>query len=242
MKRRDGVDPSKGGSRSSIIKMFNNIAPKYDRLNALFSFGIDSYWRRKALRKIDKSNRSIVLDLGSGTGDIILEAKREGFGKVVCGDISLNMLKVNGSRQKRRFKEIKSTLINSDAESLPFSGNSFKSCIIAFTIRNVERRDRALDEIYRVLDKNGEVVIIEFSIPKSKIISFFYGLYFGKIVKHLGGLLSGDMYAYSYFPDSVETFPTEEEFVKLLKKSNFSNVKIYSLMFGIATIYAGKKI
>jgi demethylmenaquinone methyltransferase/2-methoxy-6-polyprenyl-1,4-benzoquinol methylase len=241
MKRRDGVDPTKGGSRSSVIEMFNNIAPKYDKLNGLFSFGIDSFWRKKGLRKIKKSNRSMVLDLGSGTGDLILDAKKEGFGSVVCADLSFNMLKVNGYRQIKKFKTIGSSLINSDAETLPFLDRSFKSCVIGFAIRNVERRDRALDEIYRVLESDGELVIIEFSIPKSRIISFFYGLYFNKFMKIVGGLISGDKQAYSYFPDSVKSFPTEEAFVKLIESSKFSSVKVESLMFGIATIYLARK-
>ncbi len=239
---------TKGSNRSEVKSMFNKIASSYDLLNHLLSLGIDIVWRNKALNLVSKKNRDNLLDLGCGTMDLSIMAINKGFSKVTASDFSREMLnagklKISKFRPTSKREKFQSQInvVEADAEKLPFESNTFTSCSIGFAIRNFQNRDIALREILRVLKKDSELVIIEFSLPKNIIVRTIYNFYFNHLLPTIGGLISNNYKAYKYLPDSVKRFPSPEDFSDLILDSGFSKVKNLRLSFGIAYIYYAVK-
>jgi len=226
-----------------IQVMFGNIAPRYDFLNRLLSFGIDRRWRKKAVRLIKYREGSRILDVATGTGDVALEIARSTPGSVkitgadFCQEmVDLGLAKVASSPYAGRidFKV-------APCEDLPFPDNTFDSVTIAFGIRNVVDRKLGLAEMWRVLRPGGRIIILEFSTPRSQFFKQIYYFYFRRLLPVIGGLFS-KYNAYKYLPDSVLEFPSHEEFSQMVADTGFRNVHIHPLTFGIATIYAGEKV
>ncbi|MBN1968715.1 MAG: bifunctional demethylmenaquinone methyltransferase/2-methoxy-6-polyprenyl-1,4-benzoquinol methylase UbiE [Candidatus Delongbacteria bacterium] len=241
MNKKSGNNFSSGEDSKLVMEMFDNIADTYDLLNGFMSMGIDNRWRKKGLSSIPMEKRGNLLDIGCGTGDLAFMALKMNYEKVVCADISFNMLKVNRKRQFVRFKRLRNLIVNSNAEKLPFKTESFSSIIAGFSIRNVHDREKAVKDAFRVLQRGGVFVVLEFSMPSSKIIYKIYNFYFNKIIPFIGSIVSGNRIAYKYFPKSVKNFPQPSEFIKLLSDSGFSSVKSKSLSFGITTLYTATK-
>ena len=235
---------SKGSDRIEVKSMFNKIASSYDLLNHLLSLGVDIVWRNKALNLVSKKNRENLLDLGCGTMDLSIMAVNKGFSKVTASDFSSEMLnagklKISKFRPKRKKEKFQSVIdvVEADAENLPFESDIYTSCSIGFAIRNFQNRDIALKEISRVLKKDAELIIIEFSLPKNIVVRTVYNFYFNKLLPTIGGIISNNYKAYKYLPESVKRFPAPEDFSDLILNSGFSKVKNYRLSFGIAYIY-----
>ena len=228
--------------KDEIQRMFTAISKRYDLLNRLLSLNRDKYWRKVAVSELHVKNDSLILDLCSGTGDVGIEiAMQDGFdGSIIAGDLSLEMLRIGAMKCQRRGIE-KIEFVCLDAEDLPFRENLFDGVVIAFGIRNVQDKRRALTEVSRTLHKGGRVVILEFGIPRNKLFKRIYHLYFRKILPAIGRIISGSSTAYSYLPDSVKTFPKREEFAALMKDSGIRDVRYFDLSFGIVTIYVGIK-
>ena len=220
-----------------VQRMFNSIAHRYDFLNHFLSFGIDILWRKKAIRQLQVRADQRVLDLASGTGDFALEIIRQKKCTVVGVDIALRMLQF--ARPKAQGKPLQ--LVNADGERLPFSNESFAGATIAFGIRNMGNRLHALKEIYRVLQLNGQIVVLEFSLPRFAPFRAGYLFYFKNILPFVGRLVSKDKEAYSYLPASVEKFPTIEEFENELKQSGFKLLTHKKLLNGVPVVYKGIK-
>ena len=221
-----------------VQRMFNSIAHRYDFLNHFLSLGIDIVWRKKAIRKLDVSPDQRVLDLACGTADFALEIIRQKQCHVVGADIALRMLQF--ARQKTDDPKLR--LMNADGEALPFKDDSFAGTTIAFGIRNMGNRIQALKEMYRVLQPNGQTVILEFSLPTFAPFRRIYLFYFKNILPMVGRMVSKDKEAYSYLPASVERFPTIEEFENELTLAGFKDLKHWRLLNGVAVIYKGKKL
>jgi len=231
--------------KSSTWPMFDRIAKRYDVLNGILSFGIDKIWRKTLIAALPKNQSQSLLDLGTGTGDILftlLKSKQaKYFSSLVGADKSIQMLEmarrkllVNHAKQKVHFEE-------QDANALTFASNQFDAVTMAFAIRNVENLDQTLKEILRVLKPNGKLCILEFSLPSSRLIRAGYLFYFRTILPTIGGLISGDKKAYVYLNTSVEAFPYGEGFVKCLQKAGFNRAKQTPLTLGIATLYQAQK-
>ena len=225
-----------------IQEMFDSIAPRYDFLNRLLSFGIDRRWRRFAVRQLEVPKGGKVLDVATGTGDVALEIAGQTPSDVgiVGVDISREMMefgrrKVLGSPFAGRI-----TFQDAPCESLPFPDASFDGATIAFGIRNVVDRPKGLHEMHRVLKPGGRAVILEFSTPRSKLFKSIYYFYFLRVLPVIGGLFS-KFSAYKYLPDSVLEFPSQEEFTSLMERAGFRDVVYHDLTFGIATVYVGSK-
>lgn len=216
--------------------MFNKIAPSYNILNRILSFGVDIYWRHKGLNIISKKNRDCLLDLGCGTGDVSISAYRKGFRNITGVDFSENMLDIFKKKGKDKFK-----YICSEAENLPLENNSFKSAVSAFAVRNFADREKACSEVYRVLEDDGDFIVIEFSLPKNIFFAKIYKFYFYRVLPYIGGLISRDKEAYRYLPESVKNFPPPDKFMQMIKSCGFRYTKMYSLTGGIAYIYHAKK-
>lgn len=225
-----------------IREMFGKIAPRYDFLNHVLSLGIDRRWRRAAVGKIPVREKSLVLDIATGTGDMILEAASllppatRFVGVDFCGEmIALADAKIASSLNRSAVD-----LGIASCEALPFRENTFDAACISFGIRNVVDRDQGLREIHRVLRPGGKLVLLEFSKPNSAVFSATYHFYFHRILPSIGGLFS-DSRAYRYLPASVQDFPDREGFKRQLKSAGFDAVSHTDLSCGIATIYVGEK-
>ena len=225
-----------------IQQMFGAIAPRYDFLNRLLSFGIDRRWRTKAVRLLKYREGSRILDVATGTGDVALEIalRTPESVKITGADfckemVDLGAVKVAASQFADRID-----LRVAACEDLPFANDTFDSITIAFGIRNVVDRKLGLAEMWRVLRPGGRMIILEFSTPRSQLFRQLYYFYFRRLLPVVGGLFSR-YNAYKYLPDSVLEFPSQEEFSRMIAEAGFRNIHLHELTFGIATIYVGEK-
>jgi demethylmenaquinone methyltransferase/2-methoxy-6-polyprenyl-1,4-benzoquinol methylase len=229
--------------KEGVKKMFDNIAPDYDKLNHILSLNIDKNWRKKAVREIADEARPLnVLDVACGTGDFTIEiARKVPQGSTVVGvDISDGMIAVG--LEKLAKLGIDAALEVADCEALPYEDNTFDRISVGFGVRNFEHLELGLSEMYRVLAPGGKLVILELSVPSNAFIRWCYKLYFLKILPFIGGLVSGDRSAYEYLPASVLRFPAPDKFMSIMKSAGFDVVEHRALTLGVCRMYIGKKI
>lgn len=223
--------------KNEVKKMFDSIAPKYDFLNHFLSFGVDIYWRKKALRLSNLNQDSILLDIACGTGDFANEARKLNVKNIFAADFSFNMLKLFNEK----YDWINGKNFQTTAENLPIKNNSVTNITVAFGVRNFYDIPKSFHSFYSSLKNNGEVTILEFSLPKNKFIRNLYNFYFKNILPKIGGLISKNFDAYSYLPSSVQQFEDEIDLVKIFKEANFKTVKKYILTFGLVQVVIARK-
>lgn len=228
-------------SKDGVASMFDQISSKYELINALLSCGIDRYWRN-TLNKSLQSKPSSHLDLATGTGQVLLEFAKAypTIQKSIGLDPSPAMLQV-AKEKVSNYTWPNFTWIQGYAESLPLEKDSFDLVTMSFGIRNTVDPLIALQEMYRVLKKDGTLLIMEFSIPQNKVLCPLYLFYLRKILPLLGGLLSGKKSAYEYLAKTIQTFPHGKAFEELLVTAGFSKTKTKRLTFGIVSIYQAFK-
>lgn len=228
-------------SKQKIAEMFDSIAGTYDFLNHFLSMGIDIYWRKKAIGFLKPVNPKKILDVATGTADFAIETVKLNPEKIIGVDISEKMLEIGKRKVKKLNLEKKIELLFADCEKLPFKDNSFNAITVGFGIRNFENLEKGLSEMYRVLDKKGTIVILEFSKPQNFLLKNIFSFYFNNILPHAGRFISKDKAAYTYLPQSVQSFPNGNDFLNIMKKIGFHNLRQIVLSFGIVSIYIGKK-
>ena len=228
-----------GPDSRRVQQMFAGIAHRYDFLNHFLSASIDRHWRRIAVntvRELAGSSPSLLcLDVCSGTGDLALALHRELRCDVVASDFCHPML----MRANAKVKGLRIRNVEADALNLPFSDGSFNALTIAFGLRNLEDPRRGLTEMRRVLKPGGALVILEFSKPVVPVFKHVFNFYFRHILPKLGAVISGDGAAYQYLPDSVRTFPSQEQLLQLMTSAGFGNVGYRNLSGGIAALHWG---
>jgi demethylmenaquinone methyltransferase/2-methoxy-6-polyprenyl-1,4-benzoquinol methylase len=223
--------------------MFDRIAPRYDLLNRVLSLGIDKGWRKKLAASLPKAKHQRVLDLATGTGDVViaLAAAGDTVGEIVGMDMSPQMLE----HGKVKLAELgllgRAKMELGDATSIPATDASFDAVTISFGIRNVVDVPRALREMHRVVKPGGRALVLEFSLPTSAVLRPLYLFYFRNILPRVGALISGDQGAYTYLNETAERFPAGEAFCALMRDAGFVEVRATPLTFGIATLYAGDR-
>ena len=230
-------------ARIDVWRMFDRISARYDLLNRLLSFGRDVYWRKQVARYLpDKENLSI-LDVATGTADqlLFLYGQTDKIQRGIGIDPAVGMLARGREKIRERNLESLFELNEGTAEQIPFAANSFDACTISFGIRNVIDVNKSLAEMYRVLKPGGRVLILEFSLPQNRFLRQIYLFYFRQFLPRLGGLISGDAYAYRYLNETVETFPYGSEFSAMLAEQGFQKVACHPMTFGVSTIYYGDK-
>ena len=221
--------------------MFDAIAPTYDLLNHLMSFGMDIRWRKKAIAYLPNKQYGVILDIAAGSGDVAFEIFKFYPYKIVAVDFSVNMLDVLRKKIHSHIHLDSITFACCDAQSLPFQNNVFDATVVAFGIRNFSDRLVSLREMFRVLKPNGISIILELTKPKGLIISPIYSVYSRWILPLLGIIVSRHKSAYSYLPESITTFPNNEEFLSMMEQAGFTDTNATLLTFGTATIFVGRK-
>ena len=223
--------------KTQVKKMFDNIAGRYDFLNHFLSFGLDFYWRKKALKLTGLNSNSILLDVACGTGDVAIQAKKMGVEKIYGADFSYNMLKLFDKKSEW----IDGKLVQIVAEKIPFKDESVTNITVAFGVRNFYDIQEGFNSFYRILRPNGKATVIEFRMPSNKIIKSVYRFYFKNILPVLGGIISGDKAAYTYLPDSVEEFDEKVNLISLLTNSGFKEIKKYNFTFKTVQVVIAQK-
>jgi demethylmenaquinone methyltransferase/2-methoxy-6-polyprenyl-1,4-benzoquinol methylase len=220
--------------------MFDRIAPRYDLLNRVLSGGTDVRWRRRAVDYLELPPPARVLDLCTGTADLLVESlgrdpRNTGLGV----DLSLGMLVRGRAKLAAGGFAARSGVVSADAERLPVREARFDGALVAFGIRNVADPVAAMREVRRALRPGGRFVVLEFSMPAG-VFGMVYRFYFRRVLPRLGGLVSGDGSAYAYLPASVERFPRPEAFARLMGEAGFVDVRWRPLTGGIACLHRGE--
>jgi len=226
----------------SIRNLFNNIASTYDFLNHFLSFGRDYYWRKKAVQGLE-GLEGWILDIATGTGDVAIEIIHQNnhHRKVFGLDFSHPMIKKAQRKVLNKGLSQTITLTLGDALSLPFRDNTFRAAMIAFGLRNIVKKEQALSEMVRVIQKGGKVIILEFTFPQKGLMRRLYPIYFQRILPWVGGFISGDQGAYAYLPESVLHFASAENYEEIMKGAGLENVGSQSLTGGVASVISGIK-
>jgi len=223
--------------KKQVKIIFDNIAGRYDFLNHFLSFGLDFYWRKKALKLTGLNSESILLDIACGTGDVAIQAKKMGVQKIFGADYSHNMLKLF----HKKSEWVDGYLVQMVAEKIPFKNESVTNITVAFGVRNFYDIQAGFNSFYRILKPKGKATVIEFRMPSNKIIKNIYRFYFKKILPVLGGIISGDKAAYTYLPNSVEEFDEKVNLEKLLINSGFKEINKYNFTFQTVQVLIAQK-
>ncbi|MBT8327847.1 MAG: bifunctional demethylmenaquinone methyltransferase/2-methoxy-6-polyprenyl-1,4-benzoquinol methylase UbiE [Bacteroidia bacterium] len=230
---------SSDSKKQEVQQMFDNIAHKYDFLNRFLSLGIDKGWRKTAIKILAKHNPKKILDVATGTGDFAIATLKINPDEVIGVDISEGMLEVG--KKKIADKGIQNIRLEyGDSEDLQFDDNTFDAVIVAFGVRNFENLSKGLKEINRVLRPGGIAMVLEFSKPKG-LFGAIFNIYNKTLLPLWGKLFSGDNAAYTYLPESVKAFPEGNEFLEIMRDSQYNNVDDKRLTFGVCSIYTGIK-
>jgi len=203
--------------------MFDAIAPRYELVNRLMTFGLDARWRRRAVRDLRLAHHSLVLDVAAGTGDFTRELARQGQ-RAVATDLSYNML-VQGSNMRQR--------VQADAAHLPFRRAGFDGVTCGYALRNFTDLEPTLAEMARVLRPGGRLSLLEVAEPRSGLWRAGFRFWFRKVVPFIGSLLS-DRDAYRYLPASTAYLPSADEIATMLNRCGFSSVNHRRIMGGLS--------
>jgi demethylmenaquinone methyltransferase/2-methoxy-6-polyprenyl-1,4-benzoquinol methylase len=227
-------------AREGSGAMFDAIARRYDLLNRLISLGIDQSWRRQTVAALELRPGARILDLATGTADLaILVARTEPGASVVGLDPSQGMLGVGREKLERGGLSERIELISGDAEQLPFEDRSFDGICMAFGIRNVPDRDRALREMARVTRPGARVAILELSEPRGGLLGPLARFHIHTVVPTLGRLLSGQR-EYHYLQRSIAAFPPAEAFTARIQAAGLEPLETRPLTFGVCHLYVAK--
>jgi demethylmenaquinone methyltransferase / 2-methoxy-6-polyprenyl-1,4-benzoquinol methylase len=225
-----------------VRDMFGSIANRYDFLNHFLSANIDRHWRETCVREAEKRIGTAdprILDVGCGTADLSLAFSR--LGPVIGCDFCQPMLRVGARKLIRHGIGRSVSLLGADALELPFPADSFDIVVSAFVLRNLTDIDRGIREMYRVLRPEGIVGILDFGMPKIRLLAALYRWYFLSVLPRLGRLISGVDGPYGYLPASVQSFPPVEELKNRAENAGFNGVDAKLLTGGIAVLVMGQK-
>ena len=243
MYKQEVIKPyGEGEKAQQVERMFDNIAPSYDKLNHRLSWNIDKGWRHKAIKQLAPYEPKTLLDIATGTGDFaILAAEMLRPDKLIGADISEGMMEIG--RKKVREKGLQD-IISFDKEdclALSYPDATFDAVTAAFGIRNFADLDTGLREMCRILKPGGHLSIVELTSPVSFPMKQLFHVYSHTVLPVYGRLISKDTSAYSYLTKTIEAFPQGERMTDILQKAGFSEARFQRLTFGICTMYFATK-
>jgi demethylmenaquinone methyltransferase/2-methoxy-6-polyprenyl-1,4-benzoquinol methylase len=233
------------GEKAKLVgRVFTSVAKKYDVMNDLMSFGAHRLWKRYFVGTSGVREGDVVLDLAGGTGDIaaLLLPRVGAKGAVVVGDINIDMLRVGRDRLLDRGRVRGLDYAELDAESLPFPDRTFDAVTMAFGLRNVTRKERALAEIHRVLKVGGRALILEFSRVRIDALKPLYDFHSFEVLPRIGRLVANDEESYLYLAESIRKHPDQETLKAMMETAGFARVDVRNLTAGVVAIHRGYRV
>ena len=225
-----------------VREMFDSIAPAYDFMNRMMTFGIDKLWRLRAVNMLRRKSPQHILDVATGTGDLaMLMFKKLRPGRITGIDLSPGMIAVAEKKVAEAGLDGAIRFMNEDCLDLPFAPEVFDCITVAYGVRNFEHLDRGYAEMYRVMQRGGTLCVIELSTPRSPLVKPFYKFYTRHIIPWVGKAVSRDVRAYSYLPESIAAVPQGEEMLQLISEAGFKNCRCRRFTFGTSSVYLAEK-
>jgi demethylmenaquinone methyltransferase / 2-methoxy-6-polyprenyl-1,4-benzoquinol methylase len=240
----DRIKPfsEQGSKKEQVSEMFDHIAPRYDFMNRFLSVGIDVSWRRKAIKRFQKDNPRILLDVATGTADMSIMAARILQPEKIIGiDISKKMLEIGRKKIDKEGLGTKIELFSGDGETINFPKDSFDGVMVAFGVRNFENLEKGMAEILRVMRPGAQLIVLEFSKPKLPGVKTLYNFYMGMVAPQMAKWFNQNKKAYQYLNESARAFPDRQLFIDVLNKTGYSDTSFKPLSLGICCIYSGRK-
>lgn len=242
------VSPDANPKSRYVRGLFSAVAPTYDLLNTILSFGLHKGWRRQGAREAALGPGGSALDVATGTGDFALELLRwvGPEGRVTGADFCAPMLHLARRKAEARASRGRSGsgrlhLLLGDALALPFPDGTFDAATIGFGLRNTADTQQCLAEMVRVVRTGGRVVVLEFATPPNLLFRAIYFLYFDHILPLIGRLVHGHRESYQYLPDSVKRFADRGQLRAMMEQAGLSEVRIRDLTLGIVALHSGTK-
>lgn len=226
-----------------VADVFHSVAAKYDIMNDLMSLGIHRLWKRFTIDCSGVRAGQNVLDLAGGTGDLTAKFSRlvGASGQVILADINNSMLTVGRSKLRDLGVVGNVDYVQANAEALPFPDNHFDLITIAFGLRNVTDKDKALRSMYRVLKPGGRLLVLEFSKPEHELLNKAYDLYSFHLLPKMGQLVANDGESYQYLAESIRMHPDQDTLENMLKEAGFEQTSYHNLTGGIVALHRGYK-
>ncbi|MFW6335009.1 MAG: class I SAM-dependent methyltransferase [Desulfosalsimonas sp.] len=229
--------------KDAVLAHFKQVAPGYDFMNTVLSFGIHYAWKRRAVAMLDLKPGQRVLDVCGGTGDLAVYAA--GWigpqGRSVIYDMNREMMLVGMNRQQNRMYRDRIFCVRGDAEEMALPGNYFDAAMVGFGIRNLTSIRRGLSEMHRVLRPGGRIMCLEFSKPVNPVFRYVYDLYSFYAMPLAGRLLAGSSRSYACLSETIRMFATADELADMFEQAGFSDVSYRRLTNGIAAVHTGRK-
>ena len=230
------MNNNKSSNFLHIKNIFESISSEYDFMNDLMTFKNHSKWKKEIAEIAKYSSPKKILDVATGTGDIAINLSKIKGSKIEGVDVSGNMLKI--ARKKIDELKIDNIVLKTcEAENLVFEDNHFDIVSIGYGVRNFSNLKKGLSESYRVLKKDGKLIILETSIPENLIIKFMYTIITSIYIPLIAFIFSGKTKAYLYLLDSTKKFPPKNKFIEMLYRTGFEKVETRKKLYGASTIY-----
>ena len=221
-----------------VQKVFSDIAYNYDLMNDIMSFGTHRLWKKIFIDIVNPSNNETIIDVGSGSGDLVLEIQKQ------CSNAKIDIVDLNNEMLREGRERIKKGNVSfhlQNAENLSFADNRYDKYLISFCLRNITDIDQSFREAFRILKPGGEYYCLEFSKPNSFLISNFYSYYKSNFIPFFGKIFSNNQNAYNYLNESIDMFPNQEDLKNKIENAGFKLVKFIDLFDGIVSIHRGFK-
>ena len=225
-----------------VGNVFDTVSKNYDLMNDLMSFGIHRLWKKVTIETSGIRDDFVVLDLAGGTGDRVklMREKISDKGMIILSDINQSMLREGRDRLiNEGIEGIQTAQI--DAQYLPFRDNTFDLITIAFGLRNVTNKEKALQSIHNALKPGGKLVVLEFSRPQNEAFREIYDLFSFEVIPKIGELIAQTEESYRYLAESIRMHPVQEELKKMMEDSGFTKCKFDNLTNGVVAIHSGQK-
>ncbi len=226
-----------------VADVFHSVASKYDVMNDLMSGGIHRIWKKLTIEQSGVRRGHQVLDIAGGTGDLTMRFSRlvGSEGKVILADINDSMLKVGRDRLMDRGITGNVEFVQANAEALPFPDNSFNCITIAFGLRNVTDKDKALASMTRVLKPGGKLMVLEFSKTENPLLTKIYDTYSFNLLPKIGKMITGDEESYRYLAESIRMHPDQETLKDMMTNAGLVQCKYQNMTGGIVALHTGIK-